>query len=251
LKNSNIITESCYFINNANCYDVVKDFSGPIITLAAAAFAVIWAFVQLNKQHQNKLNAQKNETKRNTKIKLFQDISQLLDQASIPIRQANSYCLSKKYSSSNQVALLDGLEYTELSQSINQALLSVVAKVESHEIINPLLFKTFRYSLQSIVHDIIELRHITVSTEILDKLMACISDANLYLQDFQVCMQNLAYGEVFDSSIPARVPVDKKLKVITNDKESLNELLHYFTYESNWGVACKKLEKEAHAKFSS
>ena len=73
----------------------------------------------------------------------------------------------------------------------------------------------------------------------------------MYCGDFQVCMQNMAYGEVFDSEVPHRVPADKRYKVITNEEENLEELHEYFLKETNWGKSCLKHEKETEEKFSS
>ena len=73
----------------------------------------------------------------------------------------------------------------------------------------------------------------------------------MYFGDFQVCMQNMAYGEVFDSDVPHRVPADKRYKVITNCPDSLDKLHDYFWQETNWGKNCIKYENEAKEKFSS
>ena len=73
----------------------------------------------------------------------------------------------------------------------------------------------------------------------------------MYFGDFQVCMQNMAYGVVFDSTVPQRVPADKRIKVITNCPENLDKLHIYFERESNWGKNCLKYENEAKEEFSS
>lgn len=114
-----------------------------------------------------------------------------------------------------------------------------------------MLFKTFRYSLQSIAHDVMKLRENTTSTTCLNKMKNYTSDVSCYLGDFQICFQNLAYGDIFKSKITAREPIDKSLRVIEDDPKKLERLLNYFENESNWGVSCKKYESEAKVQFSS
>jgi hypothetical protein len=247
---SKFIEKNCYIISEHTCYEVLKDFSSPILTILAVMFSVFFAFRQLSKQHGNTILAQKEEAKRNTKIELFKDISQLLEQSSAVVREINTYCDAKKYNPT-AVALIDHQEYSELSHKLNVALLIVVSKIESNEIVHPQLFKTFRFSLQSIVHDVMQLRKDTTSTTCLDKMMDYTSDASCYLADFQVCMQNLAYGDTFGTKVLARIPVDKRLKVIEDDPVKLDSLLKYFEHESNWGVSCAKYQKEAEEHFSS
>ncbi len=244
------VEKSCCFISDVSCYEVAKDFAGPALAALSVIVSIISALKQLSKQHVNTIKAQKEEAKRNTRIELFKEVSLLIEHSSAVIRDVNSYCNVKKFNP-NAAALLDLEEYLELSQRVNQALLLLVSKIESHEIVHPKLFKTFRYSLQSIVHDVMKLRNNTNSTTCLNKMMDYTSDASCYLGDFQVCLQNLAYGDIFKSKIEARVPIDKSLKVIEDDPEKLDVLLNYFENESNWGVSNAKYEKEALERFSS
>jgi hypothetical protein len=129
--------------------------------------------------------------------------------------------------------------------------LAVVSKVESHEIINLKLFRVFRFSLQSIVHDMMKLQFHKDRRKLLEIIIELTNDAQSYLADFQVCMQNFAYSEVFDSEVPHRVPADKRCKVITNDPVELDLLLEYFSTETNWGKSCIQYEKEAKERYTS
>ena len=72
----------------------------------------------------------------------------------------------------------------------------------------------------------------------------------MYLTDFQVCLQNMAYGEVFNSQVPYREPPDKRVKVITMDPENLEDLHHFFQRETKWGKNAIQYEKEADEKYS-
>lgn len=242
--------KGCYFISKVSCYEVAKDFAGPALTAFAVIASIYFAFKQLSKQHINTIKAQKEDAKRCVRIELFKDVSLLIEHSSAVIREVNSYCNVKKYTP-NQVSLLDQKEYLDLSEKVIQSLLLVVGKVESHEIVHPMLFKTFRFSLQSIVHDVMRLRDDTTSSTCLDKMLNYTSDASCYLGDFQVCLQNLAYGDIFETKTTARKPIDKRLKVIDDDPEKLKSLLNYFENESNWGISCNKYENEAKARLSS
>lgn len=247
---SKIVEKSCYLIEGASCYDVVKDFSGPVLTVIAVLVSVFIAIKQLSKQHKNTLDAQKEEAKRNTRIELFKDINLLLDQSTTTIRDVHSYCFNKKYSNIEMKAQIDYVEFLELMKRFSHALLAVVSKIESHEIVNLKLFRVFRFSLQSIHHDLLALQSEKDRFKVLEDIIELTNNSIMYFGDFQVCMQNMAYGEVFDSDVPHRVPADKRYKVITNCPEKLDELHKYFWRETNWGKSCKKYEDEANEKFS-
>ena len=248
---SSIVEKSCYIINNVSCYEVIKDFASPILTVVAVIVSVLIAFKQLSKQHQNTLDAQKEEAKRNTRIELFKDINILLDQSTTTIRDVNSYCFNKKYSNLEMKAEVNHAEFLELMKSFSHALLSVVSKLESHEIVNLQLFRVFRFSLQSIHHDLLAMQSQQDRFKVLETIIELTNDSIMYFGDFQVCMQNMAYGDVFDSQVPHREPADKRYKVITNCPKNLETLHHYFWRETNWGKSCIKYENEAKEKFSS
>lgn len=251
MASSTIVEKSCYFISNVSCYEVAKDFASPLLAAIAVVASVLIAFKQLSKQHQNTLDAQKEEAKRNTRVELFKDINVLLDQSTVSIRQVNSYCFGKKYSNLEMKAQIDHVEYFELMQNFGNALLAVISKVESHEIVNLKLFRVFRFALQSIHHDLLALQTEKERFKVLETIIELTNDSIMYFGDFQVCMQNMAYGEVFNSDVPHRVPADKRYKVITNCPVSLDKLHDYFWRETNWGKNCIKYENEAKEKFSS
>lgn len=245
-----VIEQSCFIVSNVNCYDVAKDFAGPVIAAAVAIFAIKSGLNQLATQHENTLAAQREENKLNTRIELFKDLNNLLDQVLAITREVNSQCVVKKFSNLEMVADLNHSEYLALSEKIIQGLLAVVSKVESHEIVDLKLFRTFRFSLQANVYDIMELRPYKDRKEVLEKIIEYSSDASFYLSDFQVCMQNVAYGEIFADEVPKREPVDRRLKVITNDPKELDTLMNYFLTETSWGKNNQKLQAEAEAEYS-
>ncbi len=251
MSKSNLIEKSCYFLDGVSCYDMAKDFASPALAAIAVVISILIAFKQLSKQHQNTLKAQKEEAKRNTRIELFKDINILLDQSNASIREVHSYCFGKKYSNMEMKADLNHAEFLELIKSFNHSLLAVVSKVESHEIVNLKLFRVFRFALQSIHHDFLALQREQDRFLVLEKIIELTNDSMMYFGDFQVCLQNMVYGEVFDSEVPYREPADIRYKVITNCPKNLDELHNYFWHETNWGKNCLKYENEAKEKYST
>ena len=249
MPTSEKIVESCLFISGVGCYDVLKDFSGPIVTVVVAYFGIKFTFKQIAVQHNNAIRAQLEESKRNAKINLFKELNQMLDSSGEVIRDTSSYCMAKKYSTLAMKAEISHEEFQSILKNLSNALLAIISKIESHEVINFKLFSVFRFSLQSILHDLLSMQFDKNRVDVLEKILELTSDAQCYLGDFQICMQNMAYGEVFESSVPHRVTVDKRYKVIVDDPQKLEKLKEYFTKETNWGKSCTKYEKEAVKKF--
>lgn len=245
------IIKSCLYISDVSCYEIVRDFSGVFVAVAVALLGVGYAFKQIAEQHKNTLKAQLEEQKRNTRIELFREICGLMEQSHSVIREVNSFCMVKKYSNVEMKSEINNQEYFDIVNKFGQALIAVVSKVESHEIVNLMLFRVFRFSLQSIHYDLLAIRFSEDRTYVLERILELTSDAQMYFSDFQVCLQNMAYGEVFESEVPKREPPDKRSKVITNDTETLKKLHHYFWHETDWGKNCIKYEEEAKARFSN
>jgi hypothetical protein len=245
------IVKSCLRVLDVGCYELVKDFTGPVVVVIVAFFSVRFAFKQIAEQHVNTLKAQIEEQKRQTRIELFKEVCGLMEQSQSIIREINTYCMRKKYSNINMKSDIDHLEYQDLMRKFSQALIAVISKVESHEIVNLMLFRVFRFSLQSIHHDLLAIQFSKDRSFVLERILQLNDDSQMYFGDFQVCLQNMAYGEVFESEVPKREPADKRYKVITNDPDNLKELHQYFWRESDWGKNCIKHEEEAKERFSS
>lgn len=248
---ASVVTKSCYFVGDFSCYEIAKDFASPILTTIAILISVLIAFKQLSKQHENSLKLKREETKSKTRIDLFKEINDLLETSNTQIREVHSHCFGKKYSNLEVKAEIDHVEFLELMKNFSSALLTVASKVEYHEIVNSKLFRVFRFSLYSIHHDLLALQTEKDRFKVLETLIELTNDSMMYFGDFQVCMQNMTYGDIFNSAVPERIPADKRIKVITNCTETLDDLHVYFEKESNWGKSCTKYENEAKEKFSS
>lgn len=242
---------ACYFIEGVSCYEVARDFVGPALTALAVVASVFLAFRQLSLQHGNALLAQKEQAKRDTKIELFKELDSILDAVNVVVREVNLYCLSRLYPAPGTEKKLTQEAYDRESHKLNQSLLSVVSKVESNEIIQPQLFKAFRYSLQAIVHDVMSLRFVKDRELALKRFYDLSSDAQNYLYDFHVCFQNLAYGGIFDTKLSPRSPADQSKMVLTNDPKQIEDFLRYIEDETEWGKRCREQEAAATERYRS
>lgn len=91
MKVSNVIEKSCYFFNEITSYEIVKDFSPPLLAALTIAISIYIASRSLSKQYDNIISAQQEEAKRKIKIELFKDISLLIEHGSTVIRTVNSH----------------------------------------------------------------------------------------------------------------------------------------------------------------
>ena len=67
-------------------------------------------------------------------------------------------------------------------------------------------------------------------------------DLGACLSDFQVEMQNILVGGLFESRIAYRSPIDPTSKVIRLDRSV--ELKRYFENETKWGRHLKQVDEE-------
>ena len=232
-------------------YEIAKDFSNPIITAIVAVTGLWYAVRKIDNQPQNTLTTQNDDSKRNTRIELFKEITEKLNHSSEVFNTINVTCHVKSVSSKDKKAEISHQEYDEFIGKFSPAIFTLISTIESHEIIHPILFKTFRYALQSTLHDFSKIQFESDRATVLERLIEYSSDAAMYSYDFQICMQNITYGEEFKSELPHRIAIDERCKVITNDPVDLKKLHDYFCEESNWGKNRLKYENEAKEMYSS
>jgi len=244
------IETSCLFIQGHECYEVLYDFSAPIAALFIFIFGISHAFKKLSKQHDATLKQQDADINKRFKIELFKEFTLMLDQAIGELRSVSIYCRIKRYPVNGQISSLTAKEMADLQKKSSDAMFSIITKVESHEIVHPLLFKTFRFSLQSIWHNLIQLQHEN-NIKSLDKFLSLTADAMMYMSDFQICMQNMAWGGIFGTKVEYRDPIDPSCKVIKDNDAELKILMAYFDTESEWGEHNKLEEQKAKEIYSS
>lgn len=243
------IIKNSEFFSNISWYEITKDFSGPVVAIFVIFLSVWFAFRQINKQHEKTLEAQIEATKRSTKIDLFKELSRTLVQYGIPISETGTYCRVKKFTNSNKKAEISHKEFSRFMEIFGNSTISIILKVEANEIINQKLFRVFRFALSTIQHDFMAIQFNENRYEVLEKMLDFTSEVEMYISDFQICLQNMAYSDIFNDKILSRVPIDKRIRVITNDEEKLDKLLHHFNTQTAWGRRNIQLEKEAEKRY--
>lgn len=236
------LTPSCWFIEGNNCYQVAMDFSGPLVAIIIF-FASIWlALWKLSEQHTASLKQQDEELRKKFKIEVFKELNETLNEVQDVLQEHTTFYFVKKYGGGEEGIVLTAQERNDLSYNSIDALLKIILRIESLEVVNPLLFQTVRFALQSIVHDIQELRREDDDNNFFEALYNSLEDAKSYLVDFQICLQNFTWGKIFDASVESRVPIDPNNKVIVDGLDELSELNNFFKNETPWGRNNARLE---------
>lgn len=250
MPSSLTMTSSCFFIPEHGCYEVLKDFSGAIVTFLIFSLGFGITYYKLSKQHRDTLKQQDEEFKKRFKIELFNEFKSFFDLIHIEINDVCTFCRLSLHPVTIKMEEPNTVKYEKFRLKLGEALVAVILRIETREIVHPLLFQTFRYALQSLVHDIMELNYNKNIAETLPKLLTIGEDASCYLGDFQICLQNMTWGKVFDTKIKQRDPINNKLKVIVDNIDALTQLKQYFRDETEWGIHNKKIEQSVRDKFS-
>lgn len=80
-------------------------------------------------------------------------------------------------------------------------------------------------------------------------LIEALMDVSGYTSDFQLAMQNLLLGDLFENQLPARTPLDPEVTVITLDNHE--ELARYFDNETAEGRKLKGAEDKVRAEVAT
>lgn len=81
------------------------------------------------------------------------------------------------------------------------------------------------------------------------QLIETLADALAYTDDFLTEMQNLLLGDLFDSALPAREPIDPNRRAVTLERAA--ELEKWFNDNTAWGLKIIKAEAKARAHFAA
>lgn len=84
--------------------------------------------------------------------------------------------------------------------------------------------------------------------DLADRFIAALDNAIMYTEDFIVEMQNKLLGDLFQTEIAHRLPIDAAKRVVRLDQA--DELESWFRRETSWGKECDRVESETRARFS-
>jgi hypothetical protein len=230
---------SCFGINGVSCYGIAKDFIPPLATLLAGGLAIWFGFRQIKKQKNIDAESKRIDIERSIKLDLFKEVNNLIGMCSSNISSIRSSLIIKKIMKQNLLPE----EIIHTNKNISDAILLLVLKLESYEVINPKLFRVFRYAMLSIHHDLLNLqrgKHASDPGLIYD----CTEDVTSYIADLQVSLQNMTYSEIFGNTVEYRVPVSDRYKVIVDDSSKLDSLEYFLLNETEWGRDCNRVEQE-------
>jgi hypothetical protein len=85
--------------------------------------------------------------------------------------------------------------------------------------------------------------------ELSDRFIGSLDDAVSYAEDSLVELQNRLLGDLFNSSVPHREPIDPNSKVITLD--NAGELEKWFNTSTVWGRSKANIEAETRERLAS
>lgn len=219
-------------------YEISKDFFPTIATLAVAFFSIRFAILQIKQQHQNSLDLQASERRKEIQLKLFEEIQEKLDGcASVAEAFGTDYLVKATFIKNGLDIPHDEGEFILKLRQVLEAITVVTIYIEHREIISPKLFRVARSAMHSAHHDLMEAMKDT-SLDQRERYTAASKasgNASSYCTDLNACLQNEAFGDLFDNRAPVREPLDPNEKVITNDEVVLDELLRYFEHETPYG----------------
>jgi hypothetical protein len=151
----------------------------------------------------------------------------------------------------------------EKSGEFMDAALQFIFTVENWRFLDPRII-VFRSAMNVVLHDLRELLHREFSLHVMptlpvqapdgtifqytppspagaekvkdlcDKACACLIDVTSYTEDYTVELQNVLLGDLFDTQVPHRIPLDPRSKVITLDRAE--ELERFFETSTAWGT---------------
>jgi hypothetical protein len=251
-----ILEVSSSVSNNHFIYEIAKDFASPILAILAILGSILIAFNQSSKHHKSTIKAQEEEVKLKTRIDVFNDINRILDDSKSEITSIYKFSTVRAYTSNISKIYQERKKenYNKEVKSLREKLQTAITKSESHQIVNVKLFQAFINSLESIDYELGGLNlkeiesdkfdsfteeeseyHEGMRREVLTKLRQASKSAMFYFGDFQICLQNMAYSEIFGSNVPQRNQNEFTPKVISNNDNELQEFLEYLDTETEWG----------------
>ena len=84
--------------------------------------------------------------------------------------------------------------------------------------------------------------------QLCERLIDTLGDATAYSEDLLIVLQNLLLGDLFEQSVPARLPIDSTKRAITLDRA--DELETWFRATTDWGRHTAEIEAETLTRFA-
>jgi hypothetical protein len=233
-------------------YQIAKDFIPSFATLLVALFSIRFAVLQIKKQHQNALDLQSENRKKDIQIALFEEIQERLDSCgSLAYKLSTSLIYKITYLENGVDISHNELEFIQELDEVSRAITTVTIYIEYREIVSPKLFRVFRSALHSAHHELMAVIQ-NRDGELVQRLRQtskAAGDAASYCHDLNACLQNHAFGDLFKNSAPVREPIDPDEKVIVDDDDELDMLLHYFEHETSYGRQMDETKRQVRDQF--
>lgn len=227
-------------------YQFAKDFFPSAATLIVAFFSIRFAIMQIKTQHQNALDLHVAERKKDIQLKMFEEIQEKLDICSSTSSQVNSSLIMHySYIENGAEPKYTDVNFIQDLNKVMQTITDVTIYLEHREVISPKLFRVARSAMHSAHHDLLEVLKNPKMDRVQRYKSAAKSaaDASSYCHDLNACLQNHAFGDLFDNQAPVRQPIDPNEKVIVDEDNKLDELLQYFEHETPYGEKMDKTNR--------
>ncbi|WP_032096117.1 MULTISPECIES: hypothetical protein [unclassified Alteromonas] len=219
-------------------YQFAKDFLPTFATLIVAFFSIRFAILQIKEQHQNALDLQVKQRKKDIQLTMFEEIQEKLDICSSISSQIHSnLILHYTYLENGAEPNYTDVNFVQDISAVTKSITDVTIYLEHREVISPKLFRVARSAMHSVHHDLLE----TLKNVQMDRVLRyrtaskSAADASSYCHDLNSCLQNNAFGDLFENQAPVRQPIDPNEKVIVDEANKLDELLQYFEHETSYG----------------
>lgn len=167
-------------------------------------------------------------------------------------------------------------EFSDLHFTSNGSIIKLITLIEKYEIVSPEL-EIFKIALNVASHDIseahtplfqfllrilpmevidvngnIQVANILTPTEeqmqeltqLTNAYKNSQDDLGGYLYDFNIELQKLFLGYLFNNEVKVRAPIDPNVKVVTTEPGEMARLRQYFEEETPWGIHKREIEEE-------
>lgn len=228
--------------------------AGPLATFVTAIAAIIAAIILVkNSQkstreqldHNNTLlleelnsnrDLQRYEFNKNIRIDLFNTITN----SYMALFRQSTTLKGKYHAAKTGNYTIASLEWHQDKVNILEAITNFIFIVENNRIVNPELFDLIMLILESYSFDINRLppEYTPIGR---DRLLDASYQHEPFLTDFHVALQEETFGDIFETTIPERNPIDNSKLVLNSRNESIEEIKKYYHSNTAWGRYMHKI----------